>query len=833
MPCRPRQTGICRGRRWLAAAGTLGLTAPRALAAGRSAWLGPELWAWWALLGSLAAFLIVFLILRSVGYRRLSRLWQCVAASVLAHVALTAGLSLVVVTQPVLSLLTRADPREASVNLVVGHEAQLRTQVRTQVTELPVADPSLAVLMRAAPEAIRTPDYERTELPAPLSEPQRQDMADAPEAVPLAPPAPAERLRLRPPGSEAPRIDTLAPPHRPVAAAEGRPRADAEQAVQVPPRPTPRPQPETTWKASEPAAPKARVLAESVVEAAARTQSALPRDAEENVLLRHQAAQPDVEIPHAAAAVQSVEDRPVPVTAAPETSVERRPVDPASDRATPATPSPPRPAEMHVETLALAAPRMATQPARAEAVDRPRHAPRIDPDLRPAPNAAERFQVDELPVSAARDSAAPLTRKPTGPPAARSSTASLPSPARIPPADPRGGALTGHLAARPGARVARGWQLERFHPAMRAALPAGLAIAKIEIDEPIVRARRSGDRPPPPPRGGTKISEQAVQRALAYLARNQEPDGRWTLINEEADAPGQRPRNKDDTGLTGLVLLAFLADGDRPDRRGTYQRTVAAGLGYLLRRQGPDGDLRGDGDMYSHGIATLALGESAAMTGNALYGRAAILAAKFIVRAQNPQSGGWRYEPEDVGDTSVLGWQVMALHSVARLRDFAIPRETRAGVFRWLASVGRGRHGMLTGYQTAKPTRAMTAEGLFVRILLDQRLTKAQLAEATDYLRPPGPISLSNLYEWYYGSLALMQLQSPAWAKWNPVVRDRLTASQIASRDALDGSWDPAGSAWGAERGGRIYATALAALTLEVYYRYLPMLSSAPGTRPD
>ena len=38
------------------------------------------------------------------------------------------------------------------------------------------------------------------------------------------------------------------------------------------------------------------------------------------------------------------------------------------------------------------------------------------------------------------------------------------------------------------------------------------------------------------------------------------------------------------------------------------------------------------------------------------------------------------------------------------------------------------------------------------------------------------------------------------------------------------GSWPPAASEWG-NRGGRIYSTTLATLTLEVYYRYLPMYS--------
>ena len=134
---------------------------------------------------------------------------------------------------------------------------------------------------------------------------------------------------------------------------------------------------------------------------------------------------------------------------------------------------------------------------------------------------------------------------------------------------------------------------------------------------------------------------------------------------------------------------------------------------------------------------------------------------------------------------------------------------------------------MLAGYQSPNPTQTMTAEAVFSRVLLGDALTAAEIGEVTAYLEPPGPLERANYYRWYYGSLALVQLQTPAWRRWNEVVRERLVRSQV-SGGAADGSWVPSESVWGVERGGRVYTTAVAALTLEVYYRYLPMMHITP-----
>ena len=67
--------------------------------------------------------------------------------------------------------------------------------------------------------------------------------------------------------------------------------------------------------------------------------------------------------------------------------------------------------------------------------------------------------------------------------------------------------------------------------------------------------------------------------------------------------------------------------------------------------------------MYGHGLATIALSEAYGLTGDSQVGQAAQGAVNFILAAQNSKDGGWRYNPKDPGDTSVLGWQLTALKS--------------------------------------------------------------------------------------------------------------------------------------------------------------------------
>lgn len=333
-------------------------------------------------------------------------------------------------------------------------------------------------------------------------------------------------------------------------------------------------------------------------------------------------------------------------------------------------------------------------------------------------------------------------------------------------------------------------------------------------------------------RGGSQETERAVQAALAWLAGAQSGDGRWSAVRHgggvERSVQGQHRHGagaKSDHGVTGLALLAFLGAGNT-HQEGPYCENVSRGVRFLVERQRADGSLAGDAEffaaLYCHGMAGIALAECCGMTGDAALEPPVRRAVGYTLSMQSPATGGWRYAAGDKGDTSQLGWQLMLLSSArhAGIGSFTAA-EARAGAF--LQSVSSGRTGGLAAYRPGeRPAVAMTAEALFCRFLLGMPADHPAVGEALDTLsRSPPDVRSPNAYTWYYATLASFHAGGPQWEAWNRQMQAAVLRLQRRESSGLDGSWDP-DPVWGGH-GGRVYATAMAAMTLEVYYRHLPM----------
>jgi hypothetical protein len=343
-------------------------------------------------------------------------------------------------------------------------------------------------------------------------------------------------------------------------------------------------------------------------------------------------------------------------------------------------------------------------------------------------------------------------------------------------------------------------------------------------------SRGSGVRKAMLGHGGTKASERAVAAALNWLARHQGPDGNWSLSGytkmcKDGSCAGKAQADSD-SAATAMALLPFLAAGQTHKSKGPYKKNIYAGLYWLIRNQSTDGDLSAKSPqrMYTHGLATICLCEAYGLSGDTTVGGPAQQAINFICKSQNAGTGGWRYNPGEPGDTSVVGWQVMGLKS-GLMAGLEVPSPVIEGAHKWLKSCASGKGGLFSYEVAGGATPTMSSVGLLCSQYLGMQKQDPAMVEGVGYLMANMPdMANRNTYYWYYATQVMHNVPGYDWDNWNRKMRKLLIESQVR-KGCAEGSWDPslpAKDVWG-EHGGRIMMTSLSALTLEVYYRYLPL----------
>ncbi len=345
--------------------------------------------------------------------------------------------------------------------------------------------------------------------------------------------------------------------------------------------------------------------------------------------------------------------------------------------------------------------------------------------------------------------------------------------------------------------------------------------------------------------GGTKESEEAVLRGLRWLAAHQQPDGRWSLKHYSEGIEGcdcqsdfEKEVDDNDTAGTAFGLLPMLGAGithngapEEPAELSEYRKVVERGLTYLIQHQVRK---RGDknlghlgGNMYSHAMATLALCEAYGLSQDDRLKIPAQLAIKYLMDAQH-KDGGWRYNKGQAGDLSVTSWVFFAIRS-AQLAGLPINRDVLVRAERFVNSCAVptdktrfARYAYMPG-QDAK--LSVTAAGLLTRQFIGWPKDNPDLLAGCKYLTqnlpPESGSSLGSIYYYHYATQVLHNMEGSEFDLWNHRMREHLIRTQ-QKQGHRAGSWNPEGTDWG-KRGGRLYATGLALITLEVYYRHLPM----------
>jgi hypothetical protein len=325
-------------------------------------------------------------------------------------------------------------------------------------------------------------------------------------------------------------------------------------------------------------------------------------------------------------------------------------------------------------------------------------------------------------------------------------------------------------------------------------------------------------------RGADRVDE-AILRATAYLLQQQ----------DDAGAISNKMRNE--TAMTSLSLLALASLGHQPGDPSREGQAMRRGLDYVLRPDGQEKDGyfgQKDGSrMYGHGITTLMLSEMLGMgldiEQDELIREKCRKGLQLILRSQKvPKNeanrGGWRYSPDtSESDMSVTVWQTMALRA-AKNAGLDIPKEAIDDAVRYIKRCYQPegeRQGSVQmggfGYQGKGRELSTTAEGLLALQVCGE-YDSPEVLGASERLFKSGVTDNEKwlFYLTYYYAQGMYQRGGKYAEEGRRVVADVLLPLQDR-----DGSWEGKG---GEERGGgKVYATAMAVLSLAVKNHFLPI----------
>ena len=302
-----------------------------------------------------------------------------------------------------------------------------------------------------------------------------------------------------------------------------------------------------------------------------------------------------------------------------------------------------------------------------------------------------------------------------------------------------------------------------------------------------------------------KMSEPARKAAVKGLA--------WLITKQNADGSWSESRYPHNPAITSFALLAFLSQGHLPDQ-GIYGKEIAKASRYLVSCARPDGYLIGTrgGNMYSHGMATLALAELYGLTSDKEIKPVLKKAIDLIVTGQNRQ-GGWRYSPRSGdSDISVTIMQVMALRA-AKNAGIHVRDETLKNAIAYIKKCYRPSEGGFAYQPGQNPGFARTAAGVCILQLTGEYKAK-EIDKAVEYLEKNFDAREHFWYGHYYASHAMHQVGGKQWRAWYDRMLRRFLPLQ-----QNDGSW----SGVDGSSAGPTYATSIAIISLSVPMNYLPI----------
>lgn len=322
--------------------------------------------------------------------------------------------------------------------------------------------------------------------------------------------------------------------------------------------------------------------------------------------------------------------------------------------------------------------------------------------------------------------------------------------------------------------------------------------------------------------GGSEITERAVLNALRWLKKTQNANGSW--------APSEQ------IAMTGLGLLTFLAHGETPMSE-EFGPTVQKAMQYLadqinaLSKPPPD---------YRNGIAAYALSEAYGLTKVPFLKPAMDKSLQWIVDGQQKTGGfDYGYKKGARWDLSVACWQYQALKAgyVSGAEVKGLERAMERGIS-FMRNVTYSKKNNRFGYTSpGSGTNGLQGAGTLCLQLLGEG-TCYEAKNGVKFIsenckvvwndpRLKVEASHSNpLYAWYYQTQAMFHAGKSIWKDWNAMF-----APELIKYQHKEGYWECPGRVPNKFNCNydKWYTTTLAALSLQVYYRYLPTYKMPKG----
>jgi hypothetical protein len=303
-------------------------------------------------------------------------------------------------------------------------------------------------------------------------------------------------------------------------------------------------------------------------------------------------------------------------------------------------------------------------------------------------------------------------------------------------------------------------------------------------------------------------------QAVAWLCRTQESDGSWSTARWGGDRHFE-------VALTALSLMTLLDESGGSSRAAQeIDRTVGQAIGYLLRSQQPDGRFGEafSSSPYNQGMATLALTKACGTHPDVAL-RQALDRAIARIRASQYADGGWGYfnEAHPASNLSITLWQLEALR-LASSQGWPDLKPCIDRGLRWMAGVASDDGSF--GYQKSGDTpgaASQTLTAMGAMSLLDAAqaglmpANRRQAIKAQMLRLASAPGADMDYYRRYFLAAALKKMDEESARRDLSSLRGELLTRQVRCGTEA-GSWS-ADDRW-ASSGGRIYATALASLSL-------------------